>query len=398
MSQTRLERAERSPSRFAGVTRVGLRVVVVAGIAGAAWALSATAASAAADPHSASVTTDTPGAPLTSMVTGTLHSLLGTDAPATRTSGTGQASAGDVLQPVGNVVKPLLTSGDGLLSQVLAPVHTVVSPHGDTGEPLGAGRSKSTAGPRHTAVRTPGASTRDTIQVAADARDRPDGTDFIGETGAGSTDLVRTVTNLVAPLGLDDVLQSTLDELQPVVDVVDPLTAPLDQLLGTVDGVSTPIFDALDAVTKPVTGIDAPPTVAFATPAAAPVGMLAPKPLLAPVPETTVAAAPVRVDDGTPAKRAIVRHGTRGAPARWSSPLGLDRHHIPASPVPLPALPAPALGGISTMGSGSHEDNGGVAVLSAPIVRGVGIQLRKSRAIGFAVRRLIVENPTVSPD
>jgi hypothetical protein len=50
------------------------------------------------------------------------------------------------------------------------------------------------------------------------------------------------------------------------------------------------------------------------------------------------------------------------------------------------------------MGSGSHEGNGGVAVLSDPIVRGVDIQLRKSRAIGFAVRRLIVENPTVSPD
>ncbi|HEY2793371.1 MAG TPA: hypothetical protein VGJ28_13485, partial [Micromonosporaceae bacterium] len=232
----------------------------------------------------------------------------------------------------------------------------------------------------------------------ANAHDRSNGAGLIDESGAGSTDLVRTVTDLTAPLGIE--LQPTLDVLQPMIGVVDPLTAPLDQLLDSVDGVSTPIFDELDAATRPVTEIDTRST-AGATPATATTVALpiASTSLLTPMPETVeIAAVPVRVAEGTPARRAIARHGTRGAPAQWTNPLGLGQHNIPTNPVPVPALPVPVLGTVSTMGSGSHEDNGGVAVLSAPFVRDVGIQLRSSRAMGLAVRRLIVENPTVSPD
>jgi hypothetical protein len=388
MSQTRLERSERSSSRFAGVSRVGLRVVVVAGIAGAAWALSATAASAAPDPHSASVATSTPGSPLTSLVGGTIQSLLGTGAPATTPSESTHAS---------DVLTPLLSSGTGLLSQVLAPISTAVSPHGTATASMGTGKASDAAGPR-TAEATPGASSRDTIQVAASAHDRSNDAALTDEFGAGSNDLVRTVTDLTAPLGLE--LQPTLDVLQPMIGVVDPLTAPLDQLLSSVDGVSTPIFDELDAVTRPVTEVDTRST-AGATPATATAVAMptAPTSLLTAVPETMeIATAPVRVDEGTSARRAIARHGTRGAPAQWSSPLGSDQHNVPANQLPVPALPVPALGTVSTTGSGSHEDNGGVAVLSAPFVRDVGIQLRSSRATGLAVRRLIVENPTVSPD
>ncbi|HEY2794068.1 MAG TPA: hypothetical protein VGJ28_17010, partial [Micromonosporaceae bacterium] len=142
MSQTRLERSERSSSRFAGVSRVGLRVVVVAGIAGAAWALSATAASAApADTHGATAIS-TQGSPLTSLVGGTLQSLLGSGAPATA-SESAHAS---------NVLTPLLSTGSGLLTQVLAPINTAS---------VDTGTATDAASPHHAAT-TSGASRRDT--------------------------------------------------------------------------------------------------------------------------------------------------------------------------------------------------------------------------------------------
>ena len=42
---------------------------------------------------------------------------------------------------------------------------------------------------------------------------------------AGSTNLVRTITELVAPLGLDQLVQAPLDALRPMIGIVDPLTA-----------------------------------------------------------------------------------------------------------------------------------------------------------------------------
>ena len=50
------------------------------------------------------------------------------------------------------------------------------------------------------------------------------------------------------------------------------------------------------------------------------------------------------------------------------------------------------------MGSGSHEDNGGFAVLSTPIVNGSVALPRLLTATGLAVRRQLDESPTVSPD
>jgi hypothetical protein len=413
MSQTRPERAVRSSSRFAGVTRVGLRVVVVAGIAGAAWALSASAANAAADPSStANATIGSQIAPLTSLTSlvSNVSSVLGTGVSAHAASPTAQhttaqhatakhATAEAVGKPVGNVVTssvtPLLSTGGGLLSQVLAPTKAVLSSTGTArshDSAASAGGATSTAVSRHTVAAQSSTAGRDTIQVPASMLDRPQGVELNDEAGAGSTDLVGTITNLVAPLGLDQILPPTLDVLQPMIGVIDPLTAPLDQLLDFVDGVSTPIFDAVSAEPAPVADIVTRSTDG-AAPGAKPAGPVVTSTGEAPL----TAATPVRVDDGTLAKRAIVRHGTRGTPASRSSRFGSDQHHAPMSPARVPALPAPSSGGISTTASGSHEA-GGCAVLFVPVVRGADIQLRISRATGFAVRRLIVENPTVSPD
>jgi len=423
MSQTRPERNVRSTSRFAGVTRVGLRVVAVAGFAGAIWALSASAANAAADPTNVVGAANASGAPLTSSVislvngvgSGTLNGLL-SSAPVTGSHG--KQSADSALTPVSNVltstVKPALDTGTGVLSAVLAPTNTVLS-HDGTGKTAhpGADRATTSSGTRHAAVAAPTSPAElgpVVNQATAGQSVRPYGADLNDETGVGSSDLVRTVSDVVAPLGLDQVLQPSLDVLQPMSGIIDPLTAPLDQLLSPVTGVvtevTTPIFDALGAVIRPVVEVVTRSTDGMSSSSAAPLDTAAPL-LTTPMPsvipageveQTMDPATPVRVDEGTSAQRAIVRNGTRGAPAHRSGREGPDRRNIPASPVPLPALPAPSLGGISTTASGSHEGNGGVAIVSVSVVRDVAASRHSAGMTGFAVRRPSVENPTVSPD
>jgi hypothetical protein len=385
MSQARPGRETRSTSRFAGVTRVGLRVVVVAGFAGVAWAMSASAANAATDaPHHAAA--GPAASPLTSVVslvgdlgTRSLHGLLGTAPPA------------GTPAPTGSV-----------------PIHTGT----DSTHLPGAGA----AGP---GVRTSDVVSGSlTSQVAADTPDRPVAAGVNGDAGPGSTDLVRTVAGLVAPLGPDRTVPAAPDESPSMTGVLDPLTAPLDQLLspvtGVVETVTTPIFDTLSGITRPVVGVVSRSTTSVLTglatvlaPAPPATGSPIPSVTGAPAAEPTAHATPVRVDGGTPVLRAIVRHGPRGAPARQTPPgvpahpdgaLGAARSDSPAGPAPLPALPVPALGTVSTTASGSHEDHGDTAVVSTTIVDGPAAPRQRAGTTGFTVPRHVVEDPTVSPD
>ncbi len=400
MSQARLEREVRSSSRFAGVTRVGFRVVIVAGFAGAAWAMSASAASAATDLSSVVTATDPAGAPLTSSVLALVDNvgsgMLGSGSSA-------DSIAESVLTPVSETVEPLLSAGGGVLSQVLAPTNTVLS-HIGTDSTAHAGTSHA-SGPRSAAVTATPDDALDSAanQATSGASERPHGVELSDEAGTRSPDLLRTAALLVAPLGLDQILQPAIDVLQPLVGVIDPLTAPFDQLLrpvtGVVDDVTTPIFDALGSVVGPLDGVvahsaDGSP-VETVPDAAAPMPSVS---AIQPGTATMIEADSVRVDAASSAKRGIDRHGTRGAPVRRTHPTGSDRHNIPASPAPMPALPAPSLGGISTAASGSHGGKDGVAIVSVPVRGGVAAARRIAQSTGFAVRRLLVENPTVSPD
>ena len=83
------------------------------------------------------------------------------------------------------------------------------------------------------------------------------------------------VTELVAPLGLDQLAQAPLDAIRPMIGMVDPLTAPLSELLSPVTGVvcdvTTPIFDSLGSVTRPVADLAMRPTDGSMPSAPAPV-------------------------------------------------------------------------------------------------------------------------------
>ena len=167
MSGTGRERIERSTSRFSGVTRIGLRVVVVAGFAGAAWAMSASGAHAAAGQnHSAAASRPIPStAPLTSLVTdlggSTLNTLLGTSPSARPSSGsvtdTVVAPLGDAL---GRTAKPLADAGSSVLTQVLAPTNTVL-PSGGTGAAASVTKQSSRTPLRHTPDVALGAATHE---------------------------------------------------------------------------------------------------------------------------------------------------------------------------------------------------------------------------------------------
>jgi hypothetical protein len=420
MSQARPEREERPTSRFAGVTRVGFRVVVVAGIAGAAWAMSASAANAATDAPAAANASDVHGAPLVSPVlalvgnvgSGLLGSPAATGSPAdagTRTgrhteavaTGSGQDPITDgVLVPVSDVVKPLLTgaAGGGVLSQVLAPTNTVLH-HSSTGKAADAATGH-VSGPRHAAATTPvptvlsvltGLTDPNAIQATGGAAVRPQGSGLTAEAAPGLPDLVTTLTDLVAPLDLDAILPT---------GGLDPLTAPLDQLLssvtGVADDVTTPIFDVLGPVTAPVGDVVAQSAAGSPAATGAIVGTAAPMPSVTPG-SVAVGTDPIRVTGGSSAQRAVDRHGTRGTPRHRPYLCGSVRN-APMSPAPLPALPAPSSGGISTTVSGSDGGIGGIAIVSVPVRDDVATARRVSHVTGFAVRRLLVENPIVSPD
>jgi hypothetical protein len=412
MSETRRERIERSTSRFSDVTRIGLRVVIVAGFAGAAWAMSASVAHAAAGTTKAPSVSDTVTAPLTSLVTdlggGALDHLIdqssSADAPSGSITDTVVAPLGDALR---TTAKPLVDAGSGVLSQVLAPTNTVLSP-GGTGATRATKHSLSAPHHRHAPDVVFGAAAP---AVAAVQSAGPH--DAVGKdaTSAGSSNLVRTITEFVAPLGLDQLAQTPLDAIRPMIGMVDPLTAPLSELLSPITGVlcdvTTPIFDSLGSLTLPVADLAMRPTDGPSPSAPAP--LVADLPVgdsLAPPADDVPAApemaalgtVPVRVVAGASESQAAagISHAT---PAHHRShTTSVDRSDTPAPPVPLQAPPASGLGGISTMGSGSHEDNGGLAVLSTPIVNGSVALPRLLMSTGLAVRRQIDESPTVSPD
>jgi hypothetical protein len=428
MSQTRPERLERSTSRFAGVTRVGLRVIVIAGFAGTAWALSASAAEAAPDTNNVTSATDASTAPLTSSVTslvsdlggGALHTLLGTSQSA-GTSSSG-AITDTVLTPLDNVLttttKPLLRTGSGVLAEVLAPTNTVLTHHGTVADTGSAPRHSASAPPvRHAPDVVLGAATNQvaapkaTNQVAAARSGGPEDVARNDANGVGSQDLVRIVSGLVAPLGLDQLMRPTLEALQPMIGIADPVLEPLIRVLSpvtdVVSDVTAPVFDSLGALTRPVTEIVMRSTDGQLTAVLA--SLVAGQPVAgSPIPSAITAAqqeltmlgqTPVRVASGLPGQQASALTGSRATPAHSRvHAAGVDRQNAPASPVPSQAPPAAVLGGISTTGSGSHEGNGGSAVVPTPIVNGSVAQHRLLTATGIATRRQITESPTVSPD
>jgi hypothetical protein len=400
MSHTRPERIPRSASRFSGVTRVGLRVAAVAGIAGAAWVLSASAANAAetAAPNQAAPSS--------------VLSLL----DATLSNGREDSGTPSVTDAVSTTTAPIIGLTSNLLSGVLAPTNTVLSK--GTAAPAttpSANRNNATDGSRPTAGAPTTRRANDVVfgAVANQAAASQPGASDVSRNGAAyvaSADLVRTVDDVVAPLGLTDLVRTPLRVLQPMIGIADPVLAPLSPVLSPVTSaarwLAVPVANTLGTVARPVIAVVMRSTVDAVTPAVAPAVDSQPAPTslissaeVAPsVDAATIAMTPVRVEAGTSAQRAYDRAGIRGTPAPRHRIHGVDRRDLPPDPSPLPALPGSDLGAVSTLSSGSHEGSGAAAILSNPVA---GDQVARHRFRTMAdstVRRLYVEDPTVSPD
>jgi hypothetical protein len=431
MTPTRPERVTRPQSAFAGVTRVGLRVAVVAGVAGAAWALSASAANAAE--------TNTPGATdlqppsLTSSVI-TLVSDTATalgvpighpptvaghaataDQPTADAVTLGRVKAsqpapGDqhalrdasptdtasVLAPVDGILtsaaEPLLGSASHILSEVLAPTNTVLH-SGTAVSHLGTPTNRRAVGAGD------GAATSQVVALTSGGGDAPAGT---AAAYVASDDLVRTVIDTVAPLGLGDLVQAPLRAFQPMIGIADQVLAPLAVVLrpvtATVRMVLAPVTTVLGPVMRPVLMIVLRSTAGLIARVTGTVAMTRDPVIASMTPSheatravdaATIAMTPVRVEAGTSAQRAYDRAVTRGTPE--ASQRG---RRLPEAPV----LPVSSPGAIPTMMSGSHSDGGSPAILSTPVVNGSVEPHRLLTATGVVARQLLVEAPTASPD
>jgi hypothetical protein len=422
MSHARPGRSVRPTSRYSGVTRVGLRVALVAGMAGAAWLFCASGAFAADGSDSTKPASAGVLQPLTSSVLSLLGGI-GTSAPAGPTGAEASSPAtapsatshGDP-QPAGDVLTavttPLIGLTSDVLSGVLAPTSTVpaVGTAAPARKPGASGTDATARVLRHRGGARGVRSTSDVAfgraanqaapqQLAAPAVDRDDA------VYAGSDDLVRTVSDIVAPLGLTDLVQAPLGLLQPMIGITDPILAPLAGVLRPVTAVlrclAVPVTTVLGAVTRPVAAIVLRSTVDARAPAAAPMGTTRdakPTPMmsagLVPV-AAMVTMTPVRVEAGTSA-RTYHRTGTRGTPAALHRSSG--ERNLPTRPAPRPALPDLDPGAISTAWSGSHESGGGFAILSIPVADGSVAGHRLLAAAGVEARHLHAEVPTVSPD
>jgi hypothetical protein len=247
-----------------------------------------------------------------------------------------------------------------------------------------------------------------TPQVAAA---QPGGATARNDAGACSLDLVRTVSDIVAPLGLADAARPTLASVQPMIGIIDPVIAPLSGVLSNVTSVlrnvAVPVTSTLGSLTRPVTDVVLRSTVGVVASLARSTATGHPA-TGSPVPPAAatqaaraqmVGSTPVRVDAGTPDSGVLSPAEARDLPQTGRShATGVDRNSHPVAPGPLPAVPGSATGSIPTTGSGSHEGGGGIAILSSPVVDGSAAARRVLTATDVALRRHIVEDPTVSPD
>jgi hypothetical protein len=359
----------------AGVTgrfalRVGVRVLAVTGIAGAAWLLGASVAQADQG-HAGSTGTTSSSLPIVSLV---------------GDSGTG-ITGGVVLEAATvadtSVLAPVLTS-TGQLTGAGAPATTAGSVVSDTtatqATPIAQAGMTGSAG---------SASTRGTGGAASAASigdARPTGSH--SGTGSGS------VTGLSGLLG----------------DLVPPIGGALPGA-GALSPVSTAIIRILDPITAPVAGVVAPVirtvTGTGATggwgvlPGRTPTGSSA-----GAVPTTPVHTGPavesVAQLDGPPVRTII-------APVKWSdsaSGSAESRSHLLAGTLGtfLPDRPVAPLqahlggGGTSAPGSGCHGDGGQSAVV-ATSPTGSAADIRRLRAVSeVAALRREPAAPTVAPD
>ncbi|MDQ7907000.1 hypothetical protein RB614_21030 [Phytohabitans sp. ZYX-F-186] len=374
MTGSGVERSPRAATRPAHV-RIGLRVLAVGGLAGAAWLLSAASA------HAAEAALPTEDAPTDLSVV----SLV---------DGSGEST---VLSPLADTLDATLAATDllsvGRASTVVLPSATAASSIPVTSQPA-ARPVGDRVGATRVAADEPVGAQAPAAQSRA-VRDR-----------AGSSDgvLLGTVRGLTTPLGLSGVLAGPTGLLTPLTRAVDPVVAPLDGVLRPVTGVlltaAQPVTTALGSVTRAALGGDlAGQRGHDLIPGTTPASGAEAKP----VRSGTAAALGARTVGLTGVSTVSLSGDRRyagtelrsaGSPDERSGTGNLPDRHYPA---PLRAFLG-AGAGIPAGGPGSHLEGGGFAVVTSSVVESTVAFHRLPVTTDVAVLRLEAETPTVSPD
>jgi hypothetical protein len=379
MIRSGVARVKRQASR-----RVLVRTLVVGGLAGAAWLLSASAANAAA-----------------------------AESPVDR-------GAGSVLVPLAGVVetaKPVLSTATGLLGGVLAPAtaHAPVErpvPTGRTAvrrvnsDPAAAVVAPSTTakrsitiadpapalGPDHAAVRT------------ADRAGVPDGVPnrSADRPGARASGLAGTAGRVV-PLGVTRALAVPGDLLTPVAQVALPVFAPVTAFFRPLTSMlrfaAAPLFSTVGVVARTVTGTLPGPRgrpTSVVTPAGS-VGVhgrvsSGTTGTTAPGSATLAALRAAHTETST------TRHHA-GLPERAvEAASSRNKGEAPSLPYPAPTRGEGSASGIPASASGSPVGGGAFATVPSSVAGSmVAFQLLPKQADTVVPRR-DAEEPTVSPD
>jgi hypothetical protein len=391
--------------------RLGLRTLVVAGFAGAAWLLSSSAAHAA---EASTTDSDGEGLSVVNLVGDLGNEVLG--------EGTGKHGtaddAGSASGAQGGATEPVLGATSILLSGVLTDSDQAGSVvHNGTAASQGPAaavrRACSSAvasrpGPRTCRVKAGTSSSDGRHSVGAtsapvDAAQRSNARDAGNDAGRGG--LLGLVHGLVTPLGLADVVATPVALLAPLTDVLDPVVAPVITFLrpvtDTLRTAADPVTSALRSVTRAVTGdVDRTTNEQRGIPVLGLFGSgsitsLSGRfgPMVAAVADPTGVAATgqhhvsgARLDAGPEVRPAVLSAGSPGT-------------DVPTRPL---SMPMPAYvglgGGSSTSGSHSPSDGGGFAVVSSSVANSAVASHRLPAAADVAVLRLAAEDPTVSPD
>lgn len=374
MTRSGVERTQRTATRPAHV-RLGLRVLAVGGLAGAAWLLSAASA------HAAEAALPTEDAPADLSVVSLVAGPAGSSA----------------LSPIAETLDTALVATDlvhvGRASTVVLPSATAASSVPVTSQPANRPGGDRDSSARGAAGEPAGA--KAPAAAPSNARDR---------AGASDGALTGAVRGLTTPLGLTGALAGPTGLLTPLTRAVDPVVAPLDRVLRPVTGVlltaAQPVTAALGSVTRAAFGGDPAaqrgyeliPTTTPVLAAEAGPAQTGPAAVLG---TRTVGYTEVSTGSLSGDRRyAGTELRSVGSPDERPGGGNLPDRHYPA---PLRAYLG-AGAGIPAGGPGSHAEGGAFAVLPSSVVQSTVAFHRLPVTTDVAVLRHVAEAPTVSPD
>jgi hypothetical protein len=367
MIRSEVTRTTRKASR-----RILVRTLVVGGLAGAAWLLSASAAqAAAAEPDAGSILAPVDGAlntasPVVSTATGLVGDALPPVAAPTPVERPVPTGRGTISDPAA-VVLPSTTARRSISNADAAPAHR----------------------PDDAADRT---ADRAGVPAGAPSRsaDRP-GARVSGTAGTPGP---------VAPPGVTRALAVPGALLAPVAQVALPVLAPVTAYLRPMASmlrfVAAPVVNAVGVVTRTVTGTRSGPR-GRPTPAVTPVGHAGVHGR-ASSGTTAAGAAPVAALGATHTGTSTTRrHAGRPEPVASAATLR-NAGEAPRLPYPAPTRGEGSASGIPASAAGSPLGGGAFATVPTSVAESMVAFQPLPKPADTAVPRHDAEEPTVSPD